>query len=496
MTLSSLPVLLYLPVVFFGFHALTERFRWGFLLLASYAFYATFLAPHLLLVVALVTYAAYRCGIRLGRLQSGRARRVTFWLGVGGCVLVLVVAKYLPLLPLLRRPDSTVGTWFLFVGVSYYVLQAISYLADVYAGRTRADTRLVNIALYMSFFPKLLQGPIERADAFLPQLQASRGFDYVSARHGLVQYAWGLFKKVVVADRLALFVNPMYADVHSYQGIALLTATYLYGFQLYCDFSGYTDMAIGIGRLFNITLTKNFRAPYLATSIADFWRRWHISLSAWLRDYLYLPVSYSLSKHIKTSYVLGTDANVVIYCSSILVTFVLAGLWHGSAWTYVVWGLLHGIYLAASNLTRRPRKKFRSWSRRHGVLSKPMVLGQMLLTFHLVVLSWVFFRAGKLSDSLYVLGAIAGDLPRCFDLGFVRLQFRGLGLREGDLALAAILLLIVFSADLVEVKSGDVIARLLKSPRWVRWIAYYVLVFCILYLSPYNGAANYIYMRF
>ena len=497
MTLSSLSFLFFLPAVFFGFHLLKSRSGWAYLLLASVFFYATLQAPHLLAVLALVILTTFGCGLRLGRLAAGAHRRMTLVLGISTCVVVLAVAKYGP--QLFAGGPAKVFPAFplVFVGVSYFVLQAISYLFDVYAGRIEPERHLGYYALYLAFFPKLLQGPIERAGSLLPELKKPYVFDYESIRIGVVQYTWGLFKKVVVADRLALFVDPIYSDVHSYAGVALLSATYLYAIQIYCDFSGYTDMALGIGRLFNISLTQNFRAPYFATSVADFWRRWHISLSNWLRDYLFLPLSYFLSDRIDVRTVLRVDTNVVIYCFSIVVTFLIAGIWHGGAWTYVVWGLLHGLYLASSNLTRRARKAFRKRIRRYRHLAKPLALAQGVFTFHLVVLSWVFFRAGSLADSRHVFTAILADVQHFLDIGYVRLQFRGLGLRETDLLLVAALAMVVLVADVFGEAAGrEPCDRLLSAPRWVRWVAYYGLVFCILYLTPYNSAANYIYMQF
>ena len=494
MSLSSWPFFIFLPVVFIVHYLIGDRWKWAWLLAASFLFYSALKAPHLLAVLSLVIAICYGCGIAMDR-SSGSGRRRLFWLGTAASLLILVLTKHLPALFSGFRSVRS-SRWLIFVGVSYFVIQAVSYLADVYKGKVQAEKHLGYLALHLAFFPKLLQGPIERADHLLPQLKRPYAFDYESVRKGLVLIAWGLFKKVVVADRLALFVDPIYGDVRSFSGVALLAATYFYAVQIYCDFSGYTDIALGSARLFNIELTQNFKTPYFATSIADFWRRWHISLSTWLRDYLFLPLSNFLSRRIKSPSLYGIDSNVAIYCSSTVVTFFLAGVWHGSAWPFVLWGSMHGLYLSWSVVTRNIRKAVRKRIRRTRWASKPLVAAQTVFSFHLVVLAWIPFRAVRLSDVPRILGSITADVKNIFDIGYVRLQFRGLGLRESDLILAAALVLVVFLIDLLDFRTGDIWRRLLGSAGWVRWAVYLMIMVAILYLSPYNSANNFIYMKF
>lgn len=497
MTLNSLPFLAFLPAVFVAFLLLGRRLQWQVLLVASYGFYASLRAPHLLVLLAVVTVLTYWAAIRLSRLADGAPRRATFWLVVGGCVGVLASAKLAPWIIHGGGAPQSAGGVVVFIGVSYFTLQAIAYVTDVYRRQQPPELHLGYHALSLAFFPKILQGPIERGHDLLPQLKAPYVPDYESIRRGAVQYTWGLFKKVVVADRLAQFVNPMYGDPASFAGAGLLVSTYLYSAQIYCDFSGYTDMAIGLGRMFNITLTGNFRAPYLSSSIVDFWRRWHITLSTWLRDYLFLPISYALSRRIDTPSVLGLSSNVVIYSVGIFVTFLLAGAWHGLSLTYVAWGALHGVYLASSSMSKRVRKSAHRWlTRRYPRTLRPWKGVQVLLTFHMVLVSWLFFRSESLSDSLYILRAILADLPRLLDLGYVRLQFRGLGLRESDLLIVGLCLVLVIIADLYANRGMDPCERLLRCPAWLRWAAYYAVLFLILYASPYSTARNYIYMQF
>ena len=278
-------------------------------------------------------------------------------------------------------------------GVSFYVFQAVSYLADIYLEILEPEPHLGYFALYISFFPKIMQGPIERGKDLIPQLHQTDGFKYENARAGAIQFAYGLFKKVVVADRLAEMVNPIYSDVSGSSGVALLFATFVYAFQIYYDFSGYTDMALGIARIFNIRLTNNFNLPYLSTSISEFWRRWHISFSRWIMDYLFKPIQLSLRKWGKWGVV-----------TALMITFFLSGLWHGATWGFVVWGLLHGIYLSVSMLYAPTRKKiYKKFKLEKSWLAK---VWQIFLTFNLVVFAWIFFRANSIMDALAVVNKI------------------------------------------------------------------------------------------
>jgi D-alanyl-lipoteichoic acid acyltransferase DltB (MBOAT superfamily) len=253
----------------------------------------------------------------------------------------------------------------------------------------------------MSFFPKVLQGPIERPGSLLPQLHQPFHFDYEKARSGLWMIAWGFFKKVVIADRLAIIVNYYYADVSKHTGLGLLFATYAFAFQLYYDFSGYSDMAIGVARLFNIELTQNFKLPYLATTVTDFWRRWHISFSSWLQDYVFRPLQLRL-RHWK---VYGTLA-------ALLVTFLVSGVWHGASWNFVVWGLIFGAFVMAEVLYAPLRKKL---DKRFRLQKSWLVRAwRVALTFNLVSFAWIFFRANNFNDALYVVGHLFSGV-RLFD---------------------------------------------------------------------------------
>lgn len=389
MILSSLSYFLFLPLVFLIQYFTRERYRCFVLLGASYAFYAGFKAPQLLLVLLLVTAISYNCGLWLGREPEESKRKKIFWLGTLSCLLILAVTKYLPIF--LNFDSAPVSeTLLISIGVSYFIFQAISYLADIYLEVLEPEQSLRYHALSLAFFPKLLQGPIERGGDLLPQLKTPYVFDYYALRSGVLLFAWGLFKKVVIADRLALYANAIYSDVHLYKGLPLIIGTYAYALQIYFDFASYTDMARGTARIFGINLSQNFNSPYLATSVADFWRRWHMSFSRWILDYIFKPLQMTWRNQGQS----GT-------AMALIVTFLVSGIWHGATWGFVIWGLLHGIYLACSTYYRPYQKKLH---KKMGVeKSRLLKIVQIVMTFHLVTFAWIFFRADHVNDAIYVI---------------------------------------------------------------------------------------------
>ena len=421
MNLASLPFIAFVAALLFLFNAVPARFRWVVLLCGSYLFYASFRVPYLLLALMAVTVISYACGLLLLRSKEPGARLFWMWGGVLGNLSILFWLKYLPFAAdnvnaaldafslSFRLPALQV---LMALGVSYYVFQGISYLIDIYLEVIEPERHPGFFSLSLAFFPKLLQGPIERSGNLLPQLHGLSRSSLSSLRLGANLFLWGAFKKVVIADRLATFVDPVYGSVHQFHGVAVVIATYLFALQLYFDFSGYTDMALGAGRLFNVRLTQNFNAPYLATSVADFWRRWHISFSSWILDYIFKPLQFSLRDWPRW----GVPA-------ALLATFLFSGIWHGASWCFVAWGGIHGLYLAAGVLFKKGRVRL---CKRLGVEKSPLLkYWQRFVTFHLVCFSWIFFRARSLDDALYVSASSVLDLPA----GLARLAEGG-GLAE------------------------------------------------------------------
>lgn len=477
MIFNSLTYFLFLPTIYLFFYISPDRFRWLVLLLASFVFYGALKAPYLLAVLGVVTVFTYMVGRQLGTCSNQRQKLRLFWFGVATNILILAAIKYFPFLA--RNVSAILGTMlpagqiFVSIGVSYYVFQAISYLADIYLEIIAPEQHLGYFALYLALFPKILQGPIERADSFLPQLKQPYRFDYDNMRSGMLLFTWGLFKKVVVADRLGFYADQVFNNVHGYTGLALIIGIYAYAFQIYFDFSGYTDMARGTGRLFGINLTENFNRPYLATSIADFWRRWHISFSRWILDYIFRPLQMR-----------WRDRGQAGMALALIITFLVSGIWHGATWGYVIWGLLHGIYLAASTYYRPYKKTLHKYM---GVeKSRWLKWWQVLVTFNLVSFAWVFFRAKSLEDAGYIVRNL-------FDgIGGADTIFASRGPLEN--AIMSFVFLIVVVVTILRARLTDV-HSFFQLPFIYRWLTYILLPTVIL-LFYIDKNHTFIYLNF
>jgi len=485
---NSLNFLLLLAATFLVYYHTRATQRWVVLLAAGIVFYSALQAPHLLAALAVVCVQTYYCGLWLRRVESEARRRTLFRCAVLANVLVLVCVRYIPFLTgnlnsllgylglgaAIPVPEAIVS-----VGVSFYVFQAISYLSDVYLETAEPEPHLGHFALYLAFFAKLLQGPIERAGDLLPQLKAPAEFSYQAARSGLFLFATGLFKKVAVADRLALLVDPIYSNVHAHTGLALIVATACYAFQIYFDFSAYTDMAMGAARLLGIELTNNFNSPYLARSVPDFWRRWHITFTRFILDYIFRPIQL----YLRDRRVWGTVV-------ALSVTFLASGLWHGARWNFVIWGALHGVYMVGSVLAAPHLKRLYRGLRLEN--TKALALWQVAATFVLVSLAWVFFRAAGISDALYVVShllsgmtsqvaeALAGPTAHSVVKGLFKACFPTVGAETVATAMLAVGLLELLLASS---RPGGRVKPVLDQPVWVRWVVYVALVVAVMDLG-------------
>jgi len=505
MSFTSLSYIMFLPAVFLLSYFAGNRARWQILLVASIIFYATLQVPYLLLALLLVAASSFFFGIRIDDEKSDARRKRLLWCAVGITLLPLICLKYLAFFMsnvlavagyLGIHTSIHASPVLVSIGVSFYVFQAISYLVDIYLEVEKPERHFGIFLLFLGFFPKMLQGPIERAGDLLPQLRQPHSIDYSNIRSGLFLFIFGLFKKVVVADRLGLLVNNVYDNMHDFSGPALLLATYLYAIQLYYDFSGYTDMALGSARIFNINLTQNFNSPYLATSIADFWRRWHISFSRWILDYIFKPLQMQLRNWRS----MGTAV-------ALFLTFLVSGIWHGAGWGFIAWGLIHGTYLASSVLFKPMQKKIH----RALHLEKTLLLKtwQRFVTFHLVCFSWIFFRANNFSDALYAVSNIPAGLLNFFrsllaDIGSVpkvnsllRDTLKPvLGTQSRDDIYVAVLgLLIVTGINHLVKKRGET-ELLTGTSWWFRWPMYYTLTFGVLFFGTFNSTQQFIYYQF
>ena len=486
MLFNSLQFLVFFPVVTALFFVLPHRFRWVLLLGASCAFYMAFV-PAYIFILLFTIVVDYWAGLLI-EAAPGSRRKLYLALSLVANLGVLGVFKYYNFFAgnveaLLHWGGSTAALpllrLLLPIGLSFHTFQAMSYTIEVYRGHQRAERHFGIYALYVLFYPQLVAGPIERPQNLLPQFHRKHYFDYDRVVSGLRLMAWGLFKKMVIADRLARLVNEVYDAPTHYRGLPLLVATVFFSVQIYCDFSGYSDIARGSARVMGFKLMRNFDRPYFSRSLPEFWRRWHISLSTWFRDYLYLPLG-------------GSRVALPRACFNLLIVFLLSGLWHGASWTFLIWGALHGAYLVVGMLTRPGRQRLVE-RLRLPLLGSPVL--HVTLTYALVAFAWIFFRANSVPDALYISRHLF-DASEALHEGTL---FRGLVAvkvfyqRYEWLALAGALLgLGLVETAQARVAVGGWVAR---QPAPVRWTLYYGIVLCIALLGP-TERVQFIYFQF
>lgn len=408
MFFNSINFAIFLPIVFilywFVFNK-QKKHQNLLLIIASYYFYASWDWRFLFLLI-FSTLLDYFTAIQIEKNTISSKRKFWFWLSVITNLGFLAVFKYYDFFAtsfaaFVKGFGFSVNPFLLQlilpVGISFYTFHGLSYLIDVYNKRIKAEYNFVDYALFVSYFPLLVAGPIERATHLLPQVKVTRNFDYEQGRQGIKLIIFGLFKKVVVADNCAFFVNQLFDNYSNYSGFELWLGIVFFAFQIYGDFSGYSDIAMGVSKLFGIELLKNFNFPYFSKDIADFWRRWHISLSSWFRDYLYIPLG-------------GSKGSKWLKIRNVFIIFLVSGFWHGANWTFIIWGSIHALLFLPLLLTNKNRA---SLSTDH---PKIIDLPKILLTFVLVCIAWVFFRANTLTDSL-------GYLKGMFTFSEITLHF-------------------------------------------------------------------------
>jgi len=370
------------------------------------------------------------------------------------------------------------------LGVSYYTFKLVSYLVDVYWEKIPAERNVVAFLLYPVFFPQIVSGPIQRARDFLPQVKVAGPVDPSLIASGLRWILFGLFKKFVIADRLALFVNRIFDSPHNYGSVGLLLACYAFAIQLYADFSGLTDFAIGVGRLFGIDSPQNFNAPFYAPNIQEFWRRWHITLTSWLTDYVFTPLRIAFRN--------WGDAGLAL---AIVMNMVAIGVWHGARWTFVVFGLTNAVYMVVSAFTLKPRNRF---FKRHPTLATARLIAAPLVTFHLVVFALVLFRANGLADAVYIASHVVPIDVFVSSLGHGRLaleeSLHGLGLSFFQVYWALLAIPLMEAVQFVH-RRGLLPRLFYARPTWVRWAVYYAGILVILFFGELE-AREFIYEHF
>ncbi len=498
MLFNSLDFLIFFPIVLLVYFIIPKRVKYIWLLIASYYFYMCWNAKYAILIL-ISTIITYVSGLLLENvknktiieskknIQKKLIVAVSFLSNLG----ILFYFKYINFtLDVVKDILATVNVdlnipvfdILLPVGISFYTFQALSYTMDVYRDEIYAEKNFFRYALFVSFFPQLVAGPIERSKNLLKQLAVPKQFDYDKAREGILLMLWGFFLKIVLADRIAIFVDTVYGDYLSYPGVYLMVATILFAIQIYCDFSGYSVIAMGAAKILGIELMENFDAPYLSTSVAEFWRKWHISLTSWFKDYLYIPLGGSRKGKFRK------------YLNKLIV-FLVSGLWHGANLSYVVWGGINGIYQIIGEMTLPFREKIRQILR----LNKDTIsfkIAQGIITFALVDFTWIFFRASNIEESIDIIKSIVstynpwilfdGSLYTC-------------GLDNKNFGLMLIGVVILLFADYCKLKKIQIRQVILKQDYWFRILFFALSVLLILLFGkwgPTFDKANFIYFQF
>lgn len=452
MLFNSFTFLLFFPIAILLYYLIPHKLRCGYLLLVSYGFYMNWNPSYALLLIG-ITMVSYIVGLFLER----KRKRSVIIAGIIVCILPLIVFKYMNFINdsifsildylglRMKIPDFKL---LLPVGISFFTFKAISYMIDVYKGKILPEKNLGIYALYISFFVDLAAGPIDRADKLIPQFREHRRFLPENIVNGLKLILWGYFMKVVVADRITLYVDPIFNNLDNHSGISVLLAAALFSLQIYCDFGGYSYIAIGCGKAMGFNLMTNFERPYMANNVSEFWRRWHISLSTWFRDYVYIPLG-------------GNRCSISRNRLNLLITFTVSGLWHGANWTFVVWGFLNGLFQ---------------------IIDKKLKVKSVILTFILMTIAWTFFRANTMDDAIQALGMML--IPK-----------GELYLPQMSLLLYIVMgITILLFCDIIWERKGR---HPLLENRYiiVRYISYIMLTVIILAFGVFDGG-QFIYFQF
>ena len=484
MLFNSLHFALFLPIVFFLYWFLNRKsltVQNLLLLVSSYFFYACWDWRFMFLLL-FSTLLDYYTGLMMCRTEHPLHKKIWFWLSVSINLGFLLFFKYYNFFvdsatESLSHLGLAVHPWtlkvILPVGISFYTFHGLSYVIDIYKGRIKAEQHFIDYAVFVSFFPLLVAGPIERATHLLPQIKRKRSFDYAVAVDGLRQILWGLFKKIVIADQCAEYANIIFNSSDHASGSTLLLGALFFSFQIYGDFSGYSDIALGTARLFGIDLLRNFAFPYFSRDIAEFWRRWHISLSSWFRDYLYIPLG-------------GSKGSLWMKVRNTFIIFIVSGFWHGANWTFIVWGFLNALFIMPSILMNTNRNHLETVAQ--GKLLPTLKESfSMALTFGLTVIAWIFFRAASVTQAWQIITKIASRSL---------LQYPEFD-KDDTLKPTLLLIGLFMVIEWLGREQQYAIQRLFTtSPRSIRWAFYGVLSFIIYYFALSIDNQQFIYFQF
>ncbi|MDD6186430.1 MAG: MBOAT family protein [Oscillospiraceae bacterium] len=484
MRFNSVQFLVFFPAVVLGYFVIPQKLKNVWLLAASYYFYMSW-HPVYALLILFSTVSTFFCAVLIEKSRTQRQKKLFLAVNIAMNLAILFYFKYfnffvesvVSLFPAIHLSKN--NNMIAVVGISFYTLQSLGYSIDVYRGSVEREKSFLNYALFVSFFPQLVAGPIERSKNLLPQLRQTYKFDYDRVTDGLVLMAWGFFKKLVIADGAAKMVDLVYNEIYSYSGLAIIIATVLFAFQIYCDFSGYSDIAIGAANVLGIKLMRNFFHPYFAKDIDDFWKRWHISLTDWLREYIYFPLGGSRK---------GTARKYI----NILAVFLISGLWHGAAWTFVIWGALHGIFRIINAVKMQIVKNSPTIKKLYGNSLYGVL--KTVITFFIVDFTYIFFRANTLRDAFYAVSHLFDGIGNVFNAGYFTAALTEVGFFDVGGVRIAGCILFMLCVELWEGKS-TVPDRINKCAVPIRWAFYYSVMLLILFFGNF-GQSRFIYFQF
>ena len=493
MLFNSLHFLLFFLIVTSFFFLIPKKIKTPFLLAASCYFYMAFIPAYILILIFTIVIDYY-AGILIEK-SDGRRRKIFLVVSLISNISILCFFKYFNFIneniSVLLNSIGYINhipklSFLLPIGLSFHTFQAMSYTIEVYRGKQSAERNFYTYSLYVMFYPQLVAGPIERPQNLLHQFKENHLFEYQRVVDGLKLMAWGMFKKVVIADRLSEMVDFVYNNPFSFKGFPLIIATIFFAFQIYCDFSGYSDIAIGSAQVMGFKLMRNFDSPYFASSISEFWRRWHISLSTWFKDYLYIPLG-------------GNRVVKWRMCYNLFLTFFISGLWHGANWTFIIWGVVHGLYLVISILCEPIKNIF---NRIFSIGPKNIFINTLgiINTFILVTFAWIFFRAASFQDAKHIITKFFIATKPQFRIlksgneeAFTKFIYLGTNKINFIIAILSIVLLLL--VDYLQGK-GDFRQKISHANPIYKWFSYALFIVLILYFGVFNKNVQFIYFQF
>ncbi|MDO4965228.1 MAG: MBOAT family O-acyltransferase [Lachnospiraceae bacterium] len=474
MSFGSISFLLFIIAVFLVYWGVPHKYRWVPLLAANTVFYISFDAKCITVLIYIIVIS-YLFGLLISKNLEGKIRKLYFILSLIFTIMPLFLFKYLNFAIYSVQkvmsftgisPDEHTLKLLMPVGISFYTFEAISYICDIKSGKIKAESNIFKYAIFVSFFPNITSGPIERAGSFIEQINKEKTFSYDMASYAMRLMLLGMLKKYVCADLMVKYISNVFDNVIGFSGVVFIIATVMYTFQIYFDFSGYTDMARAVAMLLGFELRENFNKPYFASGIKDFWSRWHISLSNWLRDYIYIPLGGNRKGKFRKNL-------------NLIITFLVSGLWHGASFTFIVWGLIHGLAQCVEGLI--------PYKRENGFTVKKVV--RVICTFCVVSFAWMFFRANSLAECVYII-------KNMFLGGSILGAFQSMGMTKMSIVKVLVCILFVMIYDFFS-RNRDLLKDMSKLPIISRWAIYVLVTVIVVVIKVHEGTnASFIYFSF